>query len=168
MVNFASIFLFTSGTYSKYMVVYVESSCEQQQQLAYEVIGFCYNQLMSDNDVNIFVTLEPIPTNYTYGWCQHNHDNNYDIVVDSELSINTLIKTLCHEMVHVKQGAKDELVETYTGKYQRLWKGVECDIYKECSNSPWEVEAYKLEKELFNSFMKGYNNEKKQTVRGII
>jgi len=130
------------------MLVYVESTCKKQQSLAYDVIEHCYAYLIPHDDVNINVQLKKQLDNQLNGWCQHNSNNNYDISIDNTLSTNTLIKTLCHEMVHVKQGVKNELVSVNNNKYCRLWLGAEYT-----DEFPWEVEAYRLEKILYNSFM---------------
>jgi hypothetical protein len=140
------------------MIVYVEGSCPKKQQIAYDVIGYCYNQLIPKHDVDIFLNIKSIKSHNTYGWCQHNYTNNFDISIEESLTISQLIKTICHEMVHVKQGVTNELVEKYTTKYQRLWKGTTCDEY-DISSLPWELEAYKLEEELFDSFMEQYNEK---------
>lgn len=142
------------------MVVHVDGGCEKQQQIAYDVIGYCYNQLIHNYDVNLFLKIATINSYNTDGWCQHNYDNNFDITIEETLSDNKLIKTICHEMVHVKQGVKNELVETYTTKYMRLWKGTECHSFDDITKSPWEIEAYKLEKQLFSSFMEQYSEKK--------
>lgn len=130
------------------MVVHVEGECKKQQQLVYNVVEHCYLKLIPQFDVDIFVNLKSKIENNLNGWCQHNYSNNYDIVIDADLPTLELIKTVCHEMVHVKQGAKNELVESYGNKYQRTWKGIEYE-----NELPWELEAYKLEDELFKTFM---------------
>lgn len=72
--------------------------------------------------------------------------------------INEMIKTLAHEMVHVKQHAKNELqsgimVAARGGlKMHSKWKG---EIWKPKArqdayyDSPWEIEAYGMEVGLF-------------------
>lgn len=53
---------------------------------------------------------------------------------------------LCHELVHAKQIIKGEL----SGK---LWKGEEI-IERSATDTPWEREAFSLEKPLFDKFYK--------------
>jgi len=130
------------------VVVCVDGICKKQQKLVYSVVQYCYNELTPHHDVDIFITLKSSLSNNLNGWCQHNHNNNFEILLDSKLQNNELIKTVCHEMVHVKQGVKNELTYEYNDKYCRMWKGIE--YISEC---PWEIEAYQLEKELFNSYM---------------
>jgi hypothetical protein len=62
------------------------------------------------------------------------------------------MSTLAHEMVHVKQFAKDELDMALC-----YWKGKDhssTGYWKQ----PWEVEARKLQIKLMNSFMKEYES----------
>lgn len=73
-----------------------------------------------------------------------------------------LIQTLAHEMVHVKQHAKNELVKDYgiarggyrlesvwMGKVWRPKSGEDCYF-----DSPWEIEAYGREVGLMNRWIK--------------
>ena len=130
------------------MIVYVDSNCKKQQQLVYSVIEHCYAYLIPYDDVNINIHLKEELSDQLNGWCQHNSDNNYEICVDKSLPTDELIKTVCHEMVHVKQGVRNELVCSYRNKYSRLWLGTEYT-----DELPWEVEAYELENILFKTFM---------------
>tara|TARA_R110001606_G_scaffold232113_1_gene379656 strand:+ start:70 stop:486 length:417 start_codon:yes stop_codon:yes gene_type:complete len=54
-----------------------------------------------------------------------------------------LMQTLAHEMVHAKQYIRGEL-----NGYSLSWKGAKPRNYK-YENAPWEKEAYKLEKALY-------------------
>lgn len=72
-----------------------------------------------------------------------------------------MIKTLAHEMVHLKQHAKNELefkLAAGRGGYSELvkWQGLywrpkskECDYY----DAPWEIEAYGREVGLYKRWM---------------
>jgi hypothetical protein len=73
----------------------------------------------------------------------------FEIRVQKGLKLFDLLTTLCHEMVHVKQYAKKELVDVYHGacytktlwkKSPKNWENAE---YREL---PWEKEAWKLER----------------------
>jgi len=89
-----------------------------------------------------------------YGLCYSTDDPHYyfiDLYRDQDNA--ELLRTLFHEMTHVKQYAKKELV--YRTGYS-LWKG---QRYKDESdekewNRPWEKEARKYEKILYNKFVK--------------
>lgn len=80
--------------------------------------------------------------------------------------IDEMIKTLAHEMVHVKQHAKNELqfggiIATRGGlKIETKWKG---EIWKpkgkehDYYDSPWEIEAYGKEVGLFMRYVEWRN-----------
>ena len=81
-------------------------------------------------------------------YCMDMEDRNFEIGVDRDLlkkhGLREFITAICHEMVHVKQNVRGELMEK-DGK--QLWKGTDCsDI--EYMEQPWEKEAYKLQDEL--------------------
>jgi hypothetical protein len=142
------------------MIVDVTCDCPDQLEITYNVVQHCYNELIPSADVDIFIEIKKQKLN---GWCQHNCANEFVLSIDRNLSQDELIKTICHEMVHVKQGVRNEL--SASNKFCRIWKGSKYNIsYR---HSPWEIEAYYLEEKLFNSFMEKYG-EKGQAVRGII
>jgi hypothetical protein len=63
-----------------------------------------------------------------------------------------MLKTIAHEMVHVKQYMRGELDgynETWKGKSAARW------MKKDWSLHPWEREAIKQEKRLYNKYWKG-------------
>ncbi len=59
-------------------------------------------------------------------------------------TLEEMMQTLAHEMVHAKQYLRRELCG-----YSFSWKGRKPRNYK-YENAPWEKEAYRLEEELFN------------------
>jgi len=124
------------------MFVYVDSIDKAQEKLAFAVIAHCYKQLINDYNVDILVSIKAGLDDNTDGWCQQNSVNNYEIEVERNLNNKHFIKTLCHEMVHVKQGVMGELVDSTT------WRG---KAYN--GDQPWEVEAYYLEEQLYQSFL---------------
>ena len=60
------------------------------------------------------------------------------------MTLESMMQTLAHEMVHAKQYLRGELCG-----YTAAWKGRKPRNYK-YENAPWEKEAYRLEEELFN------------------
>jgi hypothetical protein len=91
--------------------------------------------------------------------------------------IEDMIKTLAHEMVHVKQHAKNELqtghvIATRGGlKISSKWKG---EIWKpkrkedEYYDSPWELEAYSKEISLFYKFTTRHDKTKSWYVESSV
>lgn len=95
----------------------------------------------------------------------------------SKESVSEMIKTLGHEMVHVKQHAKNELKSALiiptarVGKHPRggelklvdIWQG---EVWKpkgkqdKYFDSPWELEAYSLEVGLFYKWQTRHDKTK--------
>jgi len=57
-----------------------------------------------------------------------------------------LMRTMTHELVHARQFLRGEL----RAEGSWVWKGEPAD-HIEYENQPWEVEAFRLEAEIFNS-----------------
>lgn len=97
-----------------------------------------------------------------------NH-REFDIELDAGLGPVFLLRTLAHEIVHVRQYARKELIDMCNGKYQK-WKGSlisEDDIgYHDL---PWEQEAAKIEKELFEQWktINGINRKRNETAKKV-
>jgi hypothetical protein len=83
-----------------------------------------------------------------YGLCEFNDDYEFPefiISINRGLDMDGRLSTLAHEIVHAKQFLRKELKCKNTKLY---WKG------KLSPQEEWEVEAYKLEDELFNEYKK--------------
>ena len=128
------------------MIIYVESGTHKLQRLAYCVLEYCYDELISTYDTNINVYLTK-PDDGLAGWCVYD-EGEFEIEVDESLPREEFIKTICHEMVHVKQYLKGELVEE---RCKRIWKGVD-HTSDSHFDYPWEIEAYELEEVLYKLF----------------
>ena len=78
----------------------------------------------------------------------HNH-REFEVEIEADLGPIYMLRTLAHELVHVKQYARKELVDMCSGNYQ-MWNRV---MYNEnlvgYKNLPWEKEASGREKELY-------------------
>ena len=92
------------------------------------------------------------------GFCQihEDEDNDYSpksfsIDMNSSLSLDDMIETLAHEMVHMRQFRNKEL--GYRESFTRF-NGVAYSINMPYKKQPWEKEAYKLEKKLTKKFFK--------------
>lgn len=80
---------------------------------------------------------------------------NFEIEL-RKMRTNKMLKSLAHEMVHVKQFAKNELKAKYfKDGYKTIWHGEICDI-DSYWDQPWEIEAFTLEEELLCYFKKEY------------
>ena len=97
-----------------------------------------------------------------YAFCSVTGDldkpREFEIEIDSSM-VNTyedMLIWLAHEMVHVKQFVRVELIDWYTGGVQ--WKTKCLRGYTKYEDMPWEKEAYRLEEKLYDEY-KEYLNE---------
>jgi Zn-dependent peptidase ImmA (M78 family) len=76
---------------------------------------------------------------------------DFTLFIDKNLPEEEKIRTIAHELVHVKQYVYNELNEQMT-----MWRGkkVSEDDYLNYNDRPWEREAYKMEKKLYGDYIK--------------
>lgn len=90
------------------------------------------------------------------GWCTWEDTNirprEFLIEVSSELSTIEFIKTVIHEMIHVKQYATGQMKERFKQGRKTYWKDKDYTD-SSYSKSPWEREAYRKQETVFKSFM---------------
>jgi hypothetical protein len=91
------------------------------------------------------------------GFCEYTDSNinprSFTIELNKKLKGDELVKTIAHEMVHVKQYVKGELKERYKPHHHHLWhKELIIINDKNWYDVPWEVEARDLEEKLFNEY----------------
>tara|TARA_B100001971_G_C17777989_1_gene328295 strand:- start:6 stop:485 length:480 start_codon:yes stop_codon:yes gene_type:complete len=76
----------------------------------------------------------------------------FTIELDSSVKLRNLLITLAHEMVHIKQWAKDEMYE-YMKPHMVRFKGEKLHLKEvEYWDYPWEIEAYGKQLGLFVRF----------------
>ena len=81
------------------------------------------------------------------GFCMEEDKNRFEIEIDKKLSIKDMITALSHEMVHVKQFARKEMVDGIKTGVAR-WKSKTIPLTTNYWDLPWEKEAYRMEKKL--------------------
>jgi len=124
-----------------------------------EAASFFCDYLMKRLSKNVLVVIKLKKDLYKQSKCfgfamytdddakNHNH-REFEIEVDSGLGRVFLLRTIAHELTHVKQYARKELVDGDCN-YQK-WNKV---LYNEkvvgYKNLPWEAEARLLEKQLY-------------------
>ena len=77
-----------------------------------------------------------------------------ELDVSKEHSIPQIITWTAHEMTHLRQFVRGELVDYEDGQVQ--WKDKTYDGEIEHSKAPWEREAYKMEDKLWFDFQEYY------------
>jgi len=80
------------------------------------------------------------------GYClELDNNRTFEIEVDRSLTLRKMLETVAHEMVHVKQYARNEL-----SPYGSIWCGKTYNPKKVSYwDLPWEIEAHGRETGLF-------------------
>lgn len=148
------------------MEIKVTGMVGKRKTLLSEAAQFFASQLMDPRMVrNIILDLEVRKNMDVHGECvdEDGVKNPRWFTIGLKLQhIDEMIKTLAHEMVHVKQHAKNELVSGVWGitrggiKMSSKWQG---KVWKPKNkedayyDSPWEIEAYGREVGLYQKWL---------------
>jgi hypothetical protein len=100
-------------------------------------------------DVDVLVSFQSLKK-HQYGFCDYScNEGDYDedevvITIANRLSVQEMIVTLFHEMIHVKQYVEGRLEQV------GVWLGQKY----ECAYDqlPWEIEAHEMEKVMTEIF----------------
>lgn len=104
-----------------------------------------------------------------YGWVWSNEDpvwvkypRDFVIQIDPEIDYWEIMRVICHELVHVRQYAKAQLVSDVPNDMMH-WKGQayipENYASKYYWDQPWEKEAHLLEKKMIEEYIAWSNSE---------
>lgn len=120
-----------------------------------DAIGFFASKLkMHKNllkNITITVVFEDLGAYKGFGYPEHLEDRvprDFIVEVNHKFSKSMYIKTIAHEMVHVKQYAKGELKDrekTPKIKWKEKLYASDADEDEDYWLAPWEIEAYGYE-----------------------
>ena len=93
-----------------------------------------------------------------HGYCIWEDDNikprEFNIEINNTITGSDFDTTVLHEMVHVKQYAKDELRERFRLGYRKNWKRSKKNYFDvEYDDAPWEKEAYRMQEILYKRWV---------------
>ncbi len=114
---------------------------EKQRKLVTDVAYWCVNRLMPRmKKLEIEIQINNLKDR-AVGYCMMQDDNRtFELEVDKKLGVEEMIVTVCHEMVHVKQYARNEL-------------GINDNHDNEdYFDLPYEKEAYGLQETLLEEY----------------
>lgn len=128
------------------------------RSLCKEAIRFYGKELLGKRlakNIKIFLVFEDLP-HIVNALCQWDDDNHlcrsFIIILNKKMNKKTTFIALAHEMVHVKQYARGELKD-YLRSDKVKWRNKVFRLDRvEYWSSPWEVEAYKKDKILYEKF----------------
>jgi hypothetical protein len=124
--------------------VEVTGGKKYQRDIAQKVVYAMIDTLMPRmRTLDIEVKIRKISGD-AVGYCMQEDTNRmFTIDVQKDLSLRDFITTICHEMVHVKQYARNEM-----DCYGRKWKTKVISDKVGYYDLPWEKEAYRLQDKL--------------------
>jgi len=125
-------------------LVEVTGGKKYQRDIAQKVVYAMIDTLMPRmRTLDIEVKIRKISGD-AVGYCMQEDTNRmFTIDVQKDLSLRDFITTICHEMVHVKQYARNEM-----NCYGRKWKTKVISDKVGYYDLPWEKEAYRLQDKL--------------------
>ena len=122
-------------------LIYTIGGNKKQRELVSDVAYFCIDKLMPRmKTLDVEIQINNLKNN-TAGYCMMADDNRtFELEVNKKLDIVEMITTVCHEMVHVKQYARNELGINENHDGQNYF------------DLPYEKEAYKLQEVLLKEY----------------
>ena len=140
-------------------LISIKGGTNKKRKRVYAVAHWAAYQLMhwkmADNIV-LHIDIKKIDV---CGYCGWEDDNikprEFDIEINNNLIGVELDLTVLHEMVHVKQYAKDEFRERFRFGYKLFWKRSKKNYayLHDSLDSPWEKEAYNLQEVLYKRWI---------------
>ena len=147
----------TTKRYSKLTV--------EQKRLAFDAIDFCIEKFLSRKRKEITIKVQGVENlllkENIYGDCDYEEDidngtpTEFLIRVDNTLPLDVFLRTVMHELVHMKQWAKGEMKQLTRGCKTMTYKWHSQKIKLNSVNYydyPWEIEAHGREEGLTVQF----------------
>lgn len=129
---------------------------KKKREYAESICNFVAEKFMPRMKDNLIVNLEFVTglaqRENIYGDCiwedEDYRPREFTIRIDAGLNLRTTLTTIAHEMVHVKQYAKDEMKQLFSVNKTRF-KGEYIPAGTNYWDLPWEIEAHGRETGLF-------------------
>jgi hypothetical protein len=131
----------------------------KQKKLAKSLAEFCIERLMSfrsskNLDIRIAFKKFLYKKTESFGETAYYEDSgtppkDFIIEIDEKLNLRSMLETVAHEMVHVKQWATGEMKETRKSFITKFRKHEVNSEKVDYWDQPWEIEALGREEGLF-------------------
>lgn len=151
------------------MKIYTRGGDKLLKQRAKSVAQFCADKLMTKRlSETLTVTIKFEKLKDICGDCcwedEDYRPKEFLIRIDSRIPTAQKLKTLCHEMVHVKQYARDEMKEVYRPAKMTRYNGAYYSHDMDYWDQPWEIEAHGREPGLYTRWVDASGNTKNKTL----
>ena len=151
------------------MILYIDGYRTQNKALVESLTNAAYfyvykllgGRLARHISLDIKLTKDLKEKEDAFGFChivgELNKPREFCIELDASTkhSFSQILIWLAHECVHLKQFARGELFDYFTGGVQ--WKTKRFKERMNYNDQPWEKEAYRLESKLYKEFEEVYN-----------
>ena len=147
------------------MQIYTKGSTRKTQKIVKDLTRFCAEMLMSKRMADsLLIRVEFIKDldNQYDGDCEYvdeeSRPKEFLIRVNDSLKLSKKLRTICHEMVHVKQYATGEMRYMWRPARHTKFQGTLYPDEVEYWDSPWEIEAFGREPGLYTRWIdqRGY------------
>ncbi len=133
-------------------MLYFESTGYRTRAVCEDAVVWFVSNYLPRHKLDIEVRHRGLKREGVQGWCNIEGDTyrprSFMIEIHNRLDESEYLRTLFHELVHVKQFVRGELKDKRSKKY---WKDEDIsDI--EYDNDPSEIEALQMEDLLYESF----------------
>ena len=143
------------------MIIHVKGSNKAVRKLV-EIAAWYYaeklmgKRLINNLEININLKRNLYEKDKSEGTAiwedESSRPKEFTIELDCDTKVRNILITLAHEMVHVKQWAKNEMYEYYKGDEVRFMKTKYDMNNLNYWDFPWEIEAYGKQLGLFIRF----------------
>ena len=137
------------------MQIRIRGGSKTQKKYVRSMVEFCQQMLMPRmNSLEINVRIKNFGKDDSMGYALPTDDadnlrpREFDIDICKNQRLRSLLETVAHEMVHVKQFARGELYES-TRRSKHRWQGEWLNKEPDYWDQPWEIEAHGREVGLF-------------------
>ena len=127
---------------------------KKQRQVVEHVVKWSIKKLNLHRIRTLNLTFSIKSLKSLYGQLEQLDDKRreFSVVLDKNVDTKDLIRTVIHEMVHIKQYIRKEMDSEIVGSRMR-WKSKTYPYDIEYNDMPWEKEANKLETKYGNEYL---------------
>ena len=128
---------------------------KKQRQVVEDVVKWSIKKLNLHRIRTLNLTFSIKSLKSLYGQLEQLDDKRreFSVVLDKNVDTKDLIRTVIHEMVHIKQYIRKEMDSEIVGSRMR-WKSKTYPYDIKDDDMPWEKEANRLETKYGNEYLK--------------
>ena len=136
-------------------VLNITGGRKKQRQVVEDVVKWSIKKLNLHRIRTLNLTFSIKTLKSLYGQLEQLDDKRreFSVVLDKNVDTKDLIRTVIHEMVHIKQYIRKEMDSEIVGSRMR-WKSKTYPYDIKYDDMPWEKEANRLETKYGNEYLK--------------